>query len=49
MSEPAQMPKVGEPAPDIDAPVTGGGHFSLAEQRGHFVAVYFFVRSNTPG
>lgn len=43
------LPAVGEPAPTIVAPITGGGSFDLATERGRFVAVYFYPRANTPG
>ena len=44
-----EMPKVGDHAPAIEAQQTGDGPFSLAAQRGKWVVVYFFPRSNTPG
>jgi len=40
---------VGSEAPQIDAAVTQGGRFDLAAERGKWVVVYFFPRSNTPG
>lgn len=43
------MPQPGDEAPAIEADITGGGHFSLATELGHWVAVYFFPRANTPG
>lgn len=43
------MPKVGDPAPPIDAETAEGGRFSLAEQAGRWVVVYFYPRANTPG
>jgi hypothetical protein len=43
------MPPVGDPAPAVDAPTATGGHFSLAEQSGKWVVVYFYPRANTPG
>jgi thioredoxin-dependent peroxiredoxin len=46
---PLDLPSVGRPAPEIDARATGGGPFVLSEMRGHWVVVYFFVRSDTPG
>jgi thioredoxin-dependent peroxiredoxin len=49
MTEPRAMPQPGDPAPEIEAEVTGNGHFSLAAQRGRWVVVYFFPRANTPG
>jgi len=49
MAERLPSPEVGSPAPDIDASATGGSTFSLAEQRGKWVIVYFYPRANTPG
>jgi peroxiredoxin len=49
MTDTAQMPKVGEIAPDIEETATGDGRFSLADRRGHWTVVYFFPRANTPG
>lgn len=43
------LPAIGEPAPPISAPVTGGGTFDLAAERDHWVAIYFYPRANTPG
>lgn len=43
------MPRVGDPAPEIDAPATGGGRFRLSARRGSWTVVYFFPRANTPG
>ena len=43
------MLAVGDKAPPINAPMTGGGLFDLAEQRGKWVVVYFYPRANTPG
>jgi peroxiredoxin Q/BCP len=49
MSEPRPLPRVGEGAPEIDSPVTGGGRFVLSAQRGKWVVVYFYPRAHTPG
>lgn len=49
MSEASTSPAVGDPAPAIDMPATGDGRFSLSEQRGRWVVVYFYPRANTPG
>jgi len=49
MSEPRPLPIAGQQAPEIDAPVTGGGTFLLSAKRGKWVAVYFYPRANTPG
>ena len=43
------MLAVGDQAPSINAPMTGGGVFDLAKQRGKWVVVYFYPRANTPG
>jgi thioredoxin-dependent peroxiredoxin len=43
------MPRVGEPAPAIDAETAEGGRFSLSESAGKWVVVYFYPRANTPG
>ena len=48
MAEPTTI-EAGMPAPDIEAPATGGEHFSLAAQRGRWVVIYFYPRANTPG
>lgn len=48
MTDPAAL-EVGQPAPDIEAGATGDGAFSLAGNRGRWVAVYFYPRANTPG
>lgn len=39
----------GDEAPAIDLPITGDGRFRLSDQRGRWVAVYFYPRANTPG
>jgi thioredoxin-dependent peroxiredoxin len=43
------MPSVGDTAPPIDAATAGGGHFSLAEQAGKWVVIFFYPMANTPG
>jgi len=43
------MPEAGQPAPPIEAPVTGGGTFALGDHLGKWVVVYFYPRANTPG
>jgi len=43
------MPDVGDLAPPIEAATATGGRFSLAEQIGSWVVVYFYPRANTPG
>lgn len=37
-----------KPVPDFNAPATGGA-FSLADQRGKTVVLYFYPKDNTPG
>ena len=49
MSNHPPMPIVGDLAPEIDAETTGGGHFTLSEERGKWVIVFFYVRALTPG
>jgi peroxiredoxin len=49
MSAHPPTPRVGDPAPAIDAGTTRGGRFVLSEQRGRWVVVFFYVRANTPG
>ncbi len=44
-----RLPAIGEAAPPITAPITGGGTFDLAAEHGHWVVVYFYPRANTPG
>lgn len=39
----------GQAAPEIAAPITGGGEFRLSAQRGSWVVLYFYPRANTPG
>ena len=43
------IPAVGQSAPPIDAPITGGGTFALSDHLGTWVVVYFYPRANTPG
>ncbi len=49
MSEHPAMPVVGDPAPPIDAAITGDGRFVLSEQNGSWVVIWFFPRAFTPG
>jgi peroxiredoxin Q/BCP len=50
MTEPTRTELAeGQIAPDIVAPITGGGEFHLADHRGSWVVVYFYPRANTPG
>lgn len=39
----------GDVTPEISAPTTDGGRFSLAAHRGRFVVIYFFPKAFTPG
>ncbi|MCV2396166.1 peroxiredoxin [Actinotalea sp. M2MS4P-6] len=45
------MPRlsVGDAAPDFSLPTADGGTFTLSEQRGHGVVVFFFPAAMTPG
>ena len=36
-------------APDFTAPTDGGGTFTLSEQRGKYVVLYFYPKDSTPG
>jgi peroxiredoxin len=45
----AEMPRVGEPAPDIELQGIGGRTWSLAAQRGRTVVLLFYVLDWTPG
>jgi peroxiredoxin Q/BCP len=49
MGENLPMPGVGDQAPPIDAETADGIRFSLADQAGRWVVVYFYPRANTPG
>jgi peroxiredoxin len=44
-----RQPEIGEPAPPIKATTATGETFNFAEHLGHYVVIWFFVRSNTPG
>lgn len=41
--------KLNDPAPDFEAPLTGGEALHLAALRGQYVVLYFYPRDNTPG
>lgn len=43
------MPAVGEPAPDVALPDETGEVHRLAEQRGHWMVLYFYPKDDTPG
>ena len=46
----ADVPKVGDPAPDVKLPGVGGKEWSLAEQKGKKSVVFlFYVLDWTPG
>jgi peroxiredoxin Q/BCP len=40
---------LGQTVPDFSLPATGGTTFTLSQQRGHPVVVYFYPKDNTPG
>jgi len=41
--------QIGDEAPPVDLLATGGVRFSLNEERGRWVVLYFYPRANTPG
>jgi peroxiredoxin Q/BCP len=43
------MPAVGDVAPPFDAPTATGERFTLTDNAGAWVVVYFYPRANTPG
>ncbi len=43
------MLRVGTQAPDFTLPLTSGGPFTLTEQRGRNVVLFFFPRAGTKG
>jgi peroxiredoxin len=45
----ADMPQVGDSAPDIRLQGIGGKEWSLGEQRGKAVVLLFYVLDWTPG
>ena len=45
----SEMPKVGEPAPDIRLQGIGGKEWHLAAQRGRTVVLLFYVLAGPPG
>ncbi len=45
----SEMPRVGEPAPEIRLQGIGGKEWSLAAQRGLHVVLLFYVLDWTPG
>lgn len=38
-----------QPAPDFEAPASGGGRFKLSDRKGRGVVLYFYPKDNTPG
>ncbi len=40
---------IGQPAPEISLPASGGKTIALSALRGHPVVVYFYPKDNTPG
>src|SRR6478736_1871187 len=50
MSVPFQETRMADTqAPDFSLPSTGGTTFTLSEQKGHPVVLYFYPKDNTPG
>ena len=45
----AEMPKVGQSAPDFELPAHPGGRFRLSGVKGRNVVLYFYPRDDTPG
>jgi thioredoxin-dependent peroxiredoxin len=43
------MPRIGEMAPDFDAPTSLGKSLKLSSLRGHPVVLYFYPQADTPG
>ena len=48
MSTTAELQE-GDIAPAIEAETATGEQFSLSGLKGHWIAVYFYSRANTPG
>ena len=40
---------IGDPAPDFDLPINGGGTLSLSSLKGKNVVLYFYPKDSTPG
>lgn len=45
----AELPAVGEMAPDFDLPASTGKNIKLADYKGKTVVVYFYPKADTPG
>ena len=43
------MLRIGTQAPDFTLPLNTGGFFTLSEQRGRNVVLFFFPHAGTPG
>jgi peroxiredoxin len=43
------MLEAGMPAPNFTAPTDGNGSFTLGDQQGKFVVLYFYPKDSTPG
>ncbi|PIR24956.1 MAG: thioredoxin-dependent thiol peroxidase [Deltaproteobacteria bacterium CG11_big_fil_rev_8_21_14_0_20_42_23] len=43
------IPSVGDKAPDFTLPANDGARFSLSEQKGKKVVLYFYPKDDTPG
>ena len=48
-AEPSAILKVGQPAPDFNLPDQNGKTRTLADFRGKWLALYFYVKDDTPG
>ncbi len=48
-AEAAEPLKVGQPAPDFSLPDQNGKTRTLADFRGKWLALYFYVKDDTPG
>ncbi|MCS7082660.1 MAG: peroxiredoxin [Bacteroidetes bacterium] len=44
-----KKPKVGDPAPDFEAPATSGKTIRLRDLKGSWVVLYFYPKAFTPG
>jgi peroxiredoxin Q/BCP len=42
-------PRLGNPAPDFEAPSTNGKTVKLSDFKGSWVVLYFFPKAFTPG
>ena len=49
MAHAAELPKVGEPAPNFDLPDQDGVRHNLGEFAGKWLVLYFYPKDDTPG